>query len=288
MNCLVTGGSGFLGSHLVDQLTKLGFEVTIFDKKKSKWNSKKQNIVIGDLSDLKKINKVVKNSDYVFHFAGFSDLNLALNKPRETAEQNILGTINILEACRKFNVKRIIHASSIYVNSTQGGFYRSSKRAAEDYIEEYQKRFKLNYTILRFGSLYGERSNLDNGVKKIIASGKKSRFIKYLGDPRSVRKYIYVKDAARACIEILTKKYENKHLLITGHKTVSLKKLLNLINKFYKNKKKIKFMRKNFEGHYLKSPFNYRFKKGMNYITKNQVKFEFGLRKVFNETIDDN
>ena len=97
-----------------------------------------------------------------------------------------------------------------------------------------------------------------------------------------------MKDAARACIEILTKKYENKHLLITGHKTVSLKKLLNLINKFYKNKKKIKFMRKNFEGHYLKSPFNYRFKKGMNYITKNQVKFEFGLRKVFNETIDDN
>ena len=199
-----------------------------------------------------------------------------------------MGTINILEACKKFNIKRIIHASSIYVNSTQGGFYRSSKRAAEDYIEEYQKRFKLNYTILRFGSLYGERSNLDNGVKKIIASGKKSRSIKYLGDPRSVRKYIYVKDAARACIEILTKKYENKHLLITGHKTVSLKKLLNLINKFYKNKKKIKFMRKNFEGHYLKSPFNYRFKKGMNYITKNQVKFEFGLRKVFNETIDDN
>ena len=103
----------------------------------------KQNIVIGDLSDIKKINKVVKNSDYVFHFAGFSDLNLALNKPRETAEQNILGTINILEACKKFNIKRIIHASSIYVNSTQGGFYRSSKRAAEDYIEEYQKDLNL-------------------------------------------------------------------------------------------------------------------------------------------------
>ena len=143
MKCLVTGGSGFLGSHLADQLTKLGFKVTIFDKKKSKWKNKKQNIVIGDLSDIKKINKVVKNSDYVFHFAGFSDLNLALNKPRETAEQNILGTINILEACKKFNIKRIIHASSIYVNSTQGGFIEAAREQQRIILKNTKKDLNL-------------------------------------------------------------------------------------------------------------------------------------------------
>ena len=81
--------------------------------------------------------------DYVLHFAGLSDLNKALNKPIETIKFNILATANLLKLSLKNNIKRIIFASSIYAISSQGGFYRCSKRAAEDYIEEYQKRFEL-------------------------------------------------------------------------------------------------------------------------------------------------
>ena len=106
--------------------------------------------------------------DGVFHFAALSDLNEALMKPLETVKLNILGTIFLLELSKKYKINRFIYASSIYVNSHQGGFYRSSKKAAEDYIEEYHQRYKINYTILRYGSLFGERSDFNNGLKKII------------------------------------------------------------------------------------------------------------------------
>ena len=73
-----------------------------------------------------------------------------MSKPHDTVNYNILGTVNLLELCKKYKVKRFVFASSIYVNSKQGGFYRSSKRAAEDYVEEYNQRYNLNFTILRF------------------------------------------------------------------------------------------------------------------------------------------
>ena len=78
MQCLVTGGSGFLGSYVADELTKKGFKVVIYDKKKSKWINKKQKFVNGDLNNRKKIEKIIKKSDYVFHFAGLADLNESL------------------------------------------------------------------------------------------------------------------------------------------------------------------------------------------------------------------
>ena len=283
MNCLVTGGSGFLGSHVADELLKKGHQVIIFDKQKPKWLSKKnKKIIIGDIKNIRSIEKNFKKKiDIVFHFAALADLNQAMSKPHDTVNYNILGTVNLLELCKKYKVKRFVFASSIYVNSKQGGFYRSSKRAAEDYIEEYNQRYNLNFTILRFGSLYGERSDKNNGVRKIIESGIGSNFIKYYGNPRSVRKYIYVKDAARACVEVIKPKYKNKHLTITGKKTISIKNLLKMIINIYGGKRKIKFYSKKVLGHYIKSPFSYKFKKGINYITKNQIKFETGLKKVF-------
>ena len=284
MRCLVTGGNGFLGSHLVDELLKKGHEVIIFDKKVNKWRTDiSKKIVKGDITAVNVLEKVFKNIDVVYHFAALSDLNQAMSRPHDTVNFNILGTVNVLELSKKHKVKRVIFSSSIYVNSEQGGFYRSSKRAAEDYIEEYSRIYGLKFTILRFGSLYGERSDLNNGVRKIISSGMNSKYIKYFGDPRSVRKYIYVRDAAKACVEVIKKKYENKHLIINGRNTVTIKKLLHLVNKMYGSKKKIKFYNKKSLGHYIKNPFTYRFKKGFNYITKNQIKFEKGLKKVFLE-----
>ena len=170
MKITVTGGSGFLGSHVADALSKKGHKVTIFDKKKSKWIRSDQKIVIGDILDAKALENVIKDADVVFHFAALGDLNQALREPVNSVITNILGTVRTLELSRKHKIKRFIHASTIYVNSAEGSFYRSSKKAAEDYVDEYKKNYGLNYTILRFGSLYGQRSDDTNGVKKIVKS----------------------------------------------------------------------------------------------------------------------
>lgn len=154
MKVLVFGGSGFLGSHVADALSDAGHEVTIFDLVKSTWLRSDQKFVSGDLLDEKIVSEIVSGFDVVYNFAALADLNQALDKPVDTIRINVLGNTYILEACKKHNVKRFIYASTVYVYSREGGFYRCSKQASESYIEEYQKCFGLDFTILRYGSLY--------------------------------------------------------------------------------------------------------------------------------------
>ena len=214
MKCLVTGGSGFLGSHVADELTKKGYKVTIFDKKLSKWKKPNQKIIIGNLLNYNLLKKAIKGKDIIFHFAGLSDLNDSLYQPIKTIKYNILGTTSALDLCKKYKVKRFVYASTIYVNSDQGGFYRSSKKAAEDYIEEYQKRFGLDYTILRFGSLYGIRASKNNGLMTIIDNALKNNEISYDGTNKTIREYIHAVDAAKVTVSILKKKSIGKNTLI--------------------------------------------------------------------------
>ena len=222
MKITITGGSGFLGSHVADELSKIGHEVKIFDKKKSKWLKSDQKMYVGDILNQRSLERAVKGADIVFHFAALSDLEEAFNEPIKSVNINVLGTVQALELCKKHKVKRFVYASTIYVNSTDGGFYRSSKKAAEDYVEEYRKKYQLNYTVLRFGSLYGLRSNNKNGVTKIIKNAIKSRKVSYAGSNRSVREYISVSDAAKACCKIIKNKYKNKHINITGKKKIKV------------------------------------------------------------------
>ena len=95
MKILVIGGSGFLGSHVADKLTQAGHNVTIFDKKKSEWISKKQKMVVGDVLKIDDLKKVISQSDVVYNFAAISDIDEAENKPQITANVNIIGTLNI-------------------------------------------------------------------------------------------------------------------------------------------------------------------------------------------------
>jgi len=242
MKVTVLGGSGFLGSHVADELSKRGHKVIIFDKKKSKWIRSDQKMFIGNILNPNDLENVIKNTDVVFHFAALADLNQALKNPINTVKVNILGTVQVLELCHKHNVKRFIHASTIYVNSTDGGFYRSSKKAAEDYVEEYKKIHDLNYTIVRFGSLYGQRSDDTNGVRIIVKNAIVNGQISYTGSRKTVRSYIHILDAAKACVDTLKKKYENKHVIITGKKQIKMTMFLKNLSKMLKISKKIKFI----------------------------------------------
>lgn len=124
---LVIGGSGFLGSHVADALTHAGFHVRVFDKTASQYVSDKQEMIVGDLLDDKKLFEAVKGCEAVYNFAAIADLNDALDNPMATVKINILGNALALEACRMQNVKRFIYASTVYVHSREGGFYRCSK-----------------------------------------------------------------------------------------------------------------------------------------------------------------
>tara|TARA_B100000886_G_scaffold307871_1_gene241166 strand:+ start:1509 stop:2381 length:873 start_codon:yes stop_codon:yes gene_type:complete len=257
LNVLVTGGSGFLGSHVCDELIKKRFRVINFDLLKRNDQNEKIKYINGDLTKISDINKIKNSIDYIFHFAGFANLNLALKRPLDTFSKNIEATINLLNFAKKKKIKKFIFASSIYVNSKEGGFYKSSKVASESYVKEFQNIYGINYTILRFGSLYGSRPNPENGVYNLIKNALKNKKITYIGNPEATREYIHVKDAARCCMEILDKKYSNKIINITGHTPIKVSEFLKTIAEIMSiNKKKVIFKNRKYPGHYVRTPYS--------------------------------
>jgi len=251
MKVVVLGGSGFIGSHLCDLLSSKGHKVNIFDIKKSKYKKKNQKMYIGSILDKKKLSLAIKGCDFVYHFAALSNINVARTNPFMSAEINILGTINALLVSKLHMVKRFIHASSIYANTEEGGFYGSSKKAAESYVERFHETYGLKYTILRFGSLYGSRADEQNGINVIINSGLKKKKLIYGGSINAMRRYIHVKDAVSICAKVIQKKYENQYLIITGKYLIKVKNLMKMLSRYLKiPTNQIKYSNDKNIGHY--------------------------------------
>jgi|TARA_Y100000310_G_scaffold115359_1_gene113903 UDP-glucose 4-epimerase len=276
MKILVVGGSGFVGSHVADALSNSGYSVTIFDNKKSKWLKKNQKMFVGNINNKSQVFRALRQKDYVFNFAAISDIDYAAKNPLQTIQVNIAGTVNILEGCKKYKIKRFVQASSIYVNSVEGGYYKCSKKAAEDYIEEFEKRNHINYTILRFGSLYGPRADKNNGIYKIISSAVSKKKITYYGSNRATRNYIHVEDAAYVCARILKKNFINKHIILMGPKKIQLKEFLKQLSKKLRIKK-VLFLNKKQTGHYINAPDTFKPRVGIRY---NKIKHKNFLNEV--------
>lgn len=277
MKITVFGGSGFLGSHVTDILKKKKYNVVVFDKVKSKWFGKNQKIILGNILDKKKVEEAVKKSKFVYIYAGIADLEECYSKPLETAEVNIIGLINILNACLKYKVKRIIYASSVYVNSNEGGFYKCSKKAAEDFIKEYNKVFNLEYTILRYGSLYGPRADKNNGMLNILKNAIKTNQVSYQGHPDARREYIHVDDAAKASILPIKNNFKNQSIVLTGHELLKMSDLLNMIKEILNLKKPVKFKKSKYKGHYIRTPYQYSPDLGKKYVPSLHVDIGQGI-----------
>ena len=258
MKAIVFGGSGFLGSHIADTLTNKGYDVTIFDLQPSKYLKDKQKMVVGDILDQKAVEKAVKGCEVVYHFAALADIEAAHLKPLETVEYNILGTTTILEACRKNKVKRFVFASTIYVYSDAGSFYRSSKQACELIIENYNEVFNLPYTILRYGSLYGPRADDKNWIHKILNQATKDGKITRHGDGEEIREYIHVEDAAKLSVDILSKQFENENVIITGNQPMKIKDVLVMVKEILGNKIDLEFIPTESSIHYEITPYSFK------------------------------
>ena len=284
----VFGGSGFLGSHVADCLVDDGYSVKVFDRQPSAWLKDGQEMVVGDLLSLDEVNEAVAGADVVYNFAALSDLNEGLNKPLETIRINILGNAHVMDACRNHNVSRFIYASTVYVNSRDGGFYRCSKQAAEHYVEEYQRVFDLDFTILRYGSLYGPRADKSNGLYRIVKNAVESGSVSYQGSSEALREYIHVVDAARASVAALGKEFRNESVVLTGQEPMRVYDLLKMLAEILGYEGGVKFSETKNIGHYVRTPYAYQPKIGRKYISPMHVDLGQGLIQLIQQIHTEN
>jgi len=254
---VVYGGSGFLGSHVADTLSGAGYQVVVFDTQESPYLREDQQMMIGDITDLNQALDAAQGATALYNFAAVADIDEAHHRPVKTAEINVLGAVTLLEAARLAKVKRYVFASSVYVFSESGSFYRASKQAAERFVETYHSNYDLDYTILRYGSLYGPRADSHNGVFRMLQQAITDSCISYGGNEDAVREYIHVTDAARLSVQILDQKYANRHLVLTGTERMRVRDVMQMIAEILPAKVKLEFSRGNPISHYTMTPYAY-------------------------------
>ncbi len=258
MKAIVIGGAGFLGSYVADELSQKGYEVIVFDLQKSPYLRDDQKMIIGDILDYATVNNAIKDCDYVYHFAGVAGIADACSAPLKTINVNVLGTANVLEACRIHKVKRFVFASTVYVYSDLAPFYRSSKQSCELIIEDYHATFGVPFTILRYGSLYGNRANSFNFIYTIIQQAIEEGRIVREGNGEEIRDYIHVIDAARCSVDVLDDDFANQYVMITGTQSTKVKDLLRMVQEIFQNKIEIIYTYNKQQAHYEITPYSFR------------------------------
>lgn len=238
MKILVTGGSGFIGSHIVDKLVSAGHMVRILDLKPP-YQSSNVEFIKGDFLCEKDIKKAIKNIDAVYHIAGFSNIDYVKENPIKTVELNILGTAKLLDFARKNKVKRFLFASSVYVNETKGHIYTTSKMCSERLCKDFFTLYGLPYTILRYGTAYGPRSRMADVISIFVDTAYKQNKIFVFNNGRQTRNFIFVEDLAEASVRALGRACVNKTYLVSGAKATSIRSIALLVRKKFNNKPKI-------------------------------------------------
>ena len=257
-NILVIGGSGFIGSHTADALSRKGHKVTILDKVSSPWLQKDQKMIIGNMMDQDILNSSMEDIDYIYYFAGIADIEEAKSDPYETIELNIMGLTKALGAAVKNNIKKFIYASTMYVYSSHGSFYRASKQAAEIIIETYQETYGIEFVFLRYGSLYGPRAQDWNGIRGFAKQVIEKGFLEYSGNGSEVREYIHALDAAELSVNVLHDSYKNRAITITGQQSIKVSDMLAIIFEIEGKEVDIRYLEKNKNAsHYGITPYRY-------------------------------
>ncbi|MBL79923.1 MAG: NAD-dependent epimerase [Nitrosomonadaceae bacterium] len=274
---IVFGASGFLGSHVAEELSKDGYQVRLFDCTSSDFKRSDQEMIVGDIMNLEDVTKAIEGASIVYNFAAIADIDEANERPLATAEVNIIGNMNVLEASRIAGVRRFIFASSVYVYSESGSFYRASKQAAERFIETYQDRYGLDYTILRYGSLYGRRTDDRNGIYRMLHEAIESHSITYKGSGESIREYIHVEDAARMSVQILASEFANRHLILTGQERMRIKDVMTMISEIMPWPVKLNFDEANTLHHYEITPYAFQPRLGRKLVLNEHVDLGQGL-----------
>jgi len=281
---VVIGGSGFMGSHTADVLSERGYKVIIYDNRPSPWIRDDQDMIVGNILDRDKLSEVVSGAKYLYHFAGVADIGEAKARPYDSVNLNVMGATAAMQAAVDANIERFIYASTMYVYSPYGSFYRASKQAAETIIEAYHENFGLNYTFLRYGSLYGPRAQSWNGLRRYVEQVVRESKLSYRGTGKERREYIHVKDAARLSVDVLDEQHENQAITVTGHQVLNSSELVEMIFEIAGVQEEVEFVNKNLsQDHYVMTPYRYTPKQAKKLVPDEFIDIGQGILELVEE-----
>jgi len=257
---LVFGGFGFLGHYLVHELLNRGYEVTVADIHKNEKIESKITYIKCDITSKENVKNVFKSKqfDVVYNLAGFANLDTAIKYPLETIQLNVIGNMHILEQCVKNNVSRFVYASSAYAMSNKGSFYGISKLASEKIVEEYLKKYSLSFTILRYGSVYSERSYDNNYIYNLVKTAVLEGEINHNGDGNELREYIHAADASKLSVDVIeSEDFKNLHVILTGNERMKRSDLFNMVKEILNDQVEIKYKNDGYYNHYNFTPYSF-------------------------------
>lgn len=233
-NCVVIGGAGFIGSHLVDKLLEKDAFVTIVDNMSSGQHSNINTKAVfynADIRNLQPLRRILIGADYVFLTAAIARTPWCIEDPVLCYEVNVQGTLNVLEACRDNKVKRVVVSSSnvVYAFDTP---YRTSKEATERLADVYHKMYGQSVIALRYSNVYGTRQSEQGPSPNVFAALRKSKkekgYLEITGDGEQSRDYTHVSDIVRGIILAAESSHCGTVDLCTG-----VNKSLNFVAKFF-------------------------------------------------------
>lgn len=243
---LVTGGSGFIGSHVVSALRAAGHEVVVFDRERPRYRRDIQ-FHRGDVTDLNAICEATEGIDYVHHVAAVANVNHAFERPLDCVQINVLGTAHVLEAARRAAVKRVFLASSVWVYNGAlehevsehtplhmpgpGHIYTSSKIASELVFNDYATLYNVPVTIFRYGVPFGPRMRDELLIPALLKRALSGQPLLISGDGSQSRNFVYVEDLARAHVLGLADSCVNQTFNLDGNRPISVLEVAEAIRR---------------------------------------------------------
>ena len=250
MRTVVTGGCGFIGSHVVDALTEAGHEVVVVDSVITKLNPAAEYRQ-ADILDLAGLTAALDGGEVVFHLAAAADVEQVTADPVRALRLNVEGTGNALEAARRTGMNRFVLASTVWVYGaahadSEGGdaelteevpfdlrrsghLYVATKLAAEMAVQSYRELYGQHFTILRYGIPYGPRMRDALVVARFVRAAREGQPITIAGTGEQQRNYVYVEDLADAHVRALAPAAAGQTLALEGGAPVSVREIADTV-----------------------------------------------------------